>query len=55
MNKVFLPVIDWFVIVVINDILLYSRSEQEHKQHLIIVLQTFREHQLFAKSYKYEF
>ncbi|XP_071914143.1 uncharacterized protein [Coffea arabica] len=38
-----------FVVVFIDDILVYSRSREEHEQHLRIVLQTLREHQLFAK------
>ena len=47
--------IDWFVIMVIDDILLYSYSKHEHKQHLLTILQTFREHQLYVKFSKYEF
>ncbi|XP_071939113.1 uncharacterized protein [Coffea arabica] len=44
-----------FVVVFIDDILVYSRSREEHEQHLRIVLQTLREHQLFAKFSKCEF
>ena len=40
MNRVFQPYLDQFVVVFIDDILVYSRDEQEHEQHLKIVLQT---------------
>ena len=40
MNRVFRPYLDQFVVVFIDDILVYSRDEQEHEQHLKIVLQT---------------
>ena len=49
MNRVFRPYLDQFVVVFINDILVYSRDEQEHEQHLKIVLQTLREKKLYAK------
>ena len=55
MNRVFKPFLDHFVIVFIDDILVYSRSEEEHVEHLRIVLQTLREHQLYAKFSKCEF
>ena len=42
MNKVFQPYLDKFVIVFIDDILVYSRNKEEHEQHLRIVLQTLR-------------
>ena len=42
MNKVFQPYLDKFVIVFIDDILVYSRNKEEHKQHLRIILQTLR-------------
>ena len=54
MNRVFKPFLDRFVIVFIDDILVYSRSEEEHAEHLRIVLQTLREHQLYAKFSKCE-
>ena len=44
MNSVFQPFLDQFVIVFIDDILVYSYSEQEHEEHPKIVLQTLREH-----------
>ena len=55
MNRVFRPFLDRFVIVFIDDILVYSRSEEEHAMHLRYVLQTLREHQLYVKFSKCEF
>ena len=55
MNRVFRPFLDQFVIVFIDDILIYSRSETNHEQHLRLALQTLREHQLYAKFSKCEF
>ena len=55
MNKVFQPYLDQFVIVFIDDILIYSKSQEEHEQHLRIVLQILREKQLYAKLSKCEF
>ena len=55
MKQVFMPLIDRFIIFFIDDILVYSRSEEEHVMHLRIVLQTLREHQLYAKFSKCEF
>ena len=55
MNKVFQPCLDKFVIVFIDDILVYSRNKEEHEQHLRTVLQTLREKQLYAKFSKCEF
>ena len=52
MNQVFRPFLDQFVIVFINDILVYSKSEEEHARHLRFVLQTLRDHQLYAKFSK---
>ena len=46
MNHVFGPYLDKFVIVFIDDILVYSSSKEEHAEHLRIILQTLREHQL---------
>ncbi|XP_070019851.1 uncharacterized protein [Nicotiana sylvestris] len=53
-NWVFNPYLDSFVIVFIDDILIYSRSREEHQQHLRIVLQTLRDSQLYAKFSKCE-
>ncbi|KAK8583482.1 hypothetical protein V6N13_108843 [Hibiscus sabdariffa] len=55
MNRVFRPYLDQFVVVFIDDILIYSRSEAEHDEHLRIVLQTLRDHRLYAKWSKCEF
>ncbi|XP_073133935.1 uncharacterized protein [Henckelia pumila] len=55
MNRVFRPYLDQFVIVFIDDILIYLRSLEEHRQHLQIALQTLREQKLFAKFSKCEF
>ena len=55
MNSVFQSYLDLFVIVFIDDILVYSKNEDDHMAHLRIVLQTLKEHQLYAKYSKYEF
>ena len=55
MNKVFMEFLDKFVVVFIDDILVYSKNEEEHKEHLRLVLEKLREHQLYAKFSKCEF
>ncbi|KAL5540482.1 hypothetical protein UlMin_043076 [Ulmus minor] len=55
MNRVFKEFLDRFVIVFIDDILVYSKSAEEHEEHLRLILQTLRDHQLFAKFKKCEF
>jgi len=55
MNNVCRPYLDVFVIVFIDDILVYSRSEAENAGHLRIVLQTLQDHKLYAKLSKCEF
>ena len=55
MNRVFQPYLDQFVVVFVDDILIYSQSEVEHEDHLRIVLQLLRDHQLYAKFNKCEF
>ena len=55
MNRVFHPYLDQFVVVFIDDILVYSKDAQEHEHHLRIVLKTLRENQLFAKLSKCDF
>ncbi|KAL4334911.1 hypothetical protein GQ457_07G007630 [Hibiscus cannabinus] len=55
MSQIFKPYLDKFVVVFIDDILIYSRNRDEHAEHLKIVMQTLREHQLFAKFSKCEF
>ncbi|XP_070048917.1 uncharacterized mitochondrial protein AtMg00860-like [Nicotiana tomentosiformis] len=52
---VFMPYIDSFVIVFIDDILIYSRSKEEHEQHMRVVLQTLQEQKLNANFSKCEF
>ncbi|CAJ2638146.1 unnamed protein product [Trifolium pratense] len=55
MNRIFHSFLDKFVVVFIDDILVYSKSEEEHKEHLRIVLQVLREKKLYAKLSKCEF
>ena len=55
MNSVFMPELDKFVVVFIDDILIYSKNNEEHAQHLRIVLTRLREHKLYAKFSKCEF
>ena len=55
MNRVFSPYLDKFVIVFIDDILVYSSSSEEHAEHLRTVLQILRERQLYAKFSKCQF
>jgi hypothetical protein len=55
MNKVFMEYLYRFVVVFIDDILIYSRSESDHEQHLRLVLQKLRDNQLYAKFSKCEF
>jgi hypothetical protein len=55
MNSVFMPELDKFVLVFIDDILIYSKNEEEHAQHLRIVLTRLREHKLYAKFSKCAF
>ena len=55
MHRVFQPYIDQFVVVFVDDILIYSQSEWEHEYHLRIVLQLLRDHQLYTKFSKCEF
>ena len=55
MNKVFIEYLDKFVVVFIDDILVFSKNEEEHEEHLRLVLQKLRENQLYAKLTKCEF
>jgi hypothetical protein len=55
MNKVFMEYLDKFVVVFINNILIYSKDEEEHEKHLHLVLQKLRDHQLCAKMSKCKF
>ncbi|CAI7905974.1 unnamed protein product [Closterium sp. NIES-54] len=55
MNDIFRPFLDRFVIVFLDDILIFSKSLEEHAQHLCIVLDTLRQHRLYAKLSKCTF
>ena len=55
MNSVFMPELDKFIVVFIDDILIYSKNNEEQAQHLWIVLARLREHKLYAKFSKCEF
>ncbi|KAH0679031.1 hypothetical protein KY284_020116 [Solanum tuberosum] len=55
MNRVFKPYLDMFVIVFIDDILIYSRNKENHASHLRIVLETLKDKELYAKFSKCEF
>jgi hypothetical protein len=55
MNSVFMLELDKFVVVFIDDIPVYSKSKEEHVEHLRVVLTRLRDHQLYAKFSKYEF
>jgi hypothetical protein len=54
-NKVFMEYLDKFIVVFIDDILIFSKNEEEHAEHLRLVLQKLREHKLYAKRRKCEF
>ena len=55
MHRVFQPYLDQFVMVFVDDILIYSQSEREQKDHLRFVLQLLRDHQVYAKFSKCKF
>jgi hypothetical protein len=55
MNSVFMEELDKFIVVFIDDFLVFSKSKKEHEEHLCIVLQRLRDHQLYAKFTKCEF
>ena len=55
LHRVFQPYLDQFVVVFVDNILIYSQLEEEHEDHLRIVLQALREHQLYVKFSKLEF
>ena len=54
-HRVFQPYLDQFVMVFVDDILIYSQSKEEHEDHLRVVLQLLRDHQLYAKFSKCDF
>jgi hypothetical protein len=55
MTKVFMEYLDKFVVVFIDDILIFSKTEEEHEKHLRMVLEKLRSNQLYAKFIKCEF
>ncbi|GKC57841.1 putative reverse transcriptase domain-containing protein, partial [Tanacetum coccineum] len=55
MNRVCKPYLDKFVIIFINDILIYSKSEEEHEEHLKLILELLKKEELYAKFSKCEF
>lgn len=52
MNKIFPPYLDQFVVVFIDDILIYLKSDEEHVEHLGVVLKTLKENHLYEKLSK---
>ena len=55
MHRVFQPYLDQFVMVFVDDTLIYSKSEEEHEGHLRIIVHALKDHQLYAKFSKCEF
>src|SRR4051812_770919 len=55
MNYIFMEYLDKFVLVYLDDILVYSKNEEEHAEHLRLILGKLREHKLYAKYSKCEF
>jgi hypothetical protein len=55
MNKVFMEELNNFVVVFIDDIVIYSKSSQEHEQHLRVVLENLRAHKPYANSVSLNF
>jgi hypothetical protein len=55
MNKVFMEFLDKFVVLFIDDILVFSKTEEEHEKHLRLVLEKLRSNKLYAKFSKCEF
>jgi hypothetical protein len=55
MNSVFMQELDKFIVVFIDDILIYSKNPEDHAKHLHVVLQRLRDHHLYAKFSKCEF
>ena len=55
MNRVFKPFLDRFIVVFIYDILVYSCPEEEHAEHLRLILMVLREHRLYGKLKKCDF
>ena len=55
MNYIFMEYLDKFVVVYLDDILIYSKNEEEHAEHLRLILEKLREHKLYVKYSKCEF
>jgi hypothetical protein len=55
MNSIFMPELNMFIVVFIDDILVYSKNEEENVGHLHVVLQRLQEHRLYAKLSKCDF
>src|SRR6187401_609663 len=55
MNSIFMEYLDKFVVVYLDDILIFSKNKEDHAEHLRLVLEKLREHQLYAKFSKCEF
>ena len=55
MNRVFRPYVDQFIVVFIDDILVYSKDREDHDTYIRVVLETLRREQLYAKLSKCEF
>lgn len=55
MNSVLHPYMDKFLIVIVDDILIYSKNEEDNSEHLTTVLRLLREHRLYAKLSKFNF
>ena len=55
MNSIFMEYLDRFVVVYLDDILIYAKNKEEHVEHLRLVLEKLREHRLYAKFSKCEF
>ena len=54
-NRVFQPYLDKFMVIFIDNILIYSKDKEEHAKHLRMLLETFTEHQVYARRKKYKF
>jgi len=55
MDNIFSQYLDKFILIFIDDILIYSRTKEEHEEHRILLLQTLREHKIYAKFIKCDF
>jgi len=55
MNKIFKPFLDKFIVVFIDDILIYSRTQEAHAEYMRLILAIMREKHLYAKLSKCEF